>query len=71
MANDYRIHYSFTRVRNTQANVIVEGAHQTIGKNICTFKIQGICLNIEKPQEGILSSTMFAMRSKILITMQY
>ena len=39
MANDYRIHYTFTSVRNPQANVILEGVHQALGNIICTFKI--------------------------------
>ena len=63
MANDYEIPCNFMKVRNPQANAIVKRVHQTIGNIIRTFKIQEMNLDNENYWEGILSSTMFAIRS--------
>ena len=71
MENDYGISCSPISVRNPQANAIVERVHQTIGNIIRTFKIQEIDLDDEKPWEGILSSTMFAIRSTVHTTTQH
>ena len=49
----------------------MEKVHQTIGTIICTFKIQQIDLDNEKPWEGILSSTMFAIRSIVHTNTQH
>ena len=71
MANDYGISCSPISVRNPQANAIVERVHQTIGNIIHTFKIQEMDLDNENPWEGILSSTMFVIRSTVHTTMQH
>ena len=68
MANDYRIPCNSTSVRNPQANAVVERVHQTIGNIICTFNIHQTDLDNENPWEGILSSTMFAIRSTVHTT---
>ena len=66
MANDYRIPCDSISVTNTQA--IVGRLHQTIGNIIRTFKIQEMYLDNENPWEGILSSTMFTIRSMVHTT---
>ena len=72
MANDYRIPCNSTRVRNSQANTIVERVRQTIGSIICIFKnAKHMNLDNENPWEDILSSTMFAIRSTVYTTTQY
>ena len=71
MANDYRIPCNSISVRNPQANAIVERVHQTIGNIIRTFKIQQMDLDSESPWEGILSSTMFAIRTTVHTTTQH
>ena len=58
-------------VRNPQANAIVERAYQTIGNIIRTFEMQEMDLDNEIPWEGILSSTMFAIRSMVHTTTQH
>ena len=57
--------------KNPQANAIVESVHQTIGNIIRTFKFQQMDLGNESPWEGILSSTMFAIRSTVHTNMQH
>ena len=49
----------------------MERVHQTIGNIIRTFKIQQMDLDNENPWEGILSSTMFAIRSTVHTTTQH
>ena len=71
MENDYRISCSPISMRNPQANAIVERVHQTIGNIIRTFKIQEMDLGNENPWEGILSSTMFAIRTTVYTTTQH
>ena len=71
MASDYRILFNSISVRNPQVNTIVERVHQTIGNIICTVKIQEMDLDDENPWEGILSSTMFAIQSKVHTTTQH
>ena len=71
MANDYRIPCKSISVRNPQANAIVERVHQTIGNITRTFKIQEMNLDDENPWDGILSSTMFAIRSMVHTTTQH
>ena len=68
MANDYRISFNSIRVGNTQANTIVERVYQTIGDIIRTSIIQKMDLDNENPWEGILSSTIFAIRSMVHTT---
>ena len=71
MENDYGILCSPISVRNPQAHAIVERVHQTIGNIIRTFNIQEMDLDNENPWEGILSSTMFAIRSTVHTTTQH
>ena len=70
MANDCGIPCNSISVRNPQANAIVERVHQTIDNIICAFKIHQIDLDDENPWEGILSSTMVAIRSTVHTTTQ-
>ena len=65
ITNDYRIPCKSINVRNSQPNDIVESVHQTIGNIIRTFKIHEMDLDNENRWEGILTSTMFAIRSKV------
>ena len=51
--------------RNLKANSILERVHQTIGNIIRTFKVQDMVLNNENPWDGILASTMFALRAMV------
>ena len=71
MANDYGIPCNSIRVRNPQADAIVERVYQTIGNIISTFKIQEMDLDNENPWEVILSSTMFAIQSMEHTTTQH
>ena len=67
---DYGIKVRPITTRNPQANAILERVHQTIGNIIRTFKIQQMDLDNENPWEGILSSTMFAIRYTVHTTTQ-
>ena len=49
----------------------MERVHQTIGNIIHTFIIQEMDLDDENPWEGILSSTMFPIRSLVHTTTQH
>ena len=71
MANDYGIPCNSISVRNSQSNAIVERVHQTTGNITCSFKIQEMDLDNENPWEGILSSTIFAIRTTVRTTTQH
>ena len=71
MANDYGIPCNYISVRIPQANAIVETVQQTIGIIIRTFSIQEMDLDDENPWEGVLSSTMFAIRSTVHTNIQH
>ena len=49
MENDYRIPCNSISIRNPEVNAIVGRVRQTIGNIICTFKIQEMDLDNEKP----------------------
>ena len=49
----------------------MECIHHTIGNIIHIFEIQEMDLDNENPWEGILSSTIFAIRSKVHTTTQH
>ena len=49
----------------------MERAHHTTSNNIRTCKIQQMDLDNENPWEGILSSTVFAIRSTVHTTTQH
>ena len=55
----------------SSANGIVERVHQTIDNFLHTFKIQDLGLEYENPWEGLLASTMFAIRSTVHTSMQH
>ena len=57
--------------RNPQVNSISDRVHQTIGNIIHAFKVQDMVLNDENLWDGILASTMFALRITIHTTTQY
>ena len=57
--------------RNLKANTTVKRACQSIGSIIRNFKVQSTDLEYENPWEGILSSTMFAIRSMMYTTTQF
>ena len=69
--NDYRITIKQITSRNPQVNAILERVHQTIGNILRTFNIQNVVLDDKNPWDGILASTIFALRAKIHTTMQY
>ena len=69
--NDYSITVKPITSRNPQANAILERVHQTIGNIIRTFKVQNMVLDDENPWDGILASTMFALRATVHTTAQY
>ena len=52
-------------------NAIVERVHQIIGNIIRTFIIQQMNLDNENPWEGVISSTLFAIRSMVHTTTQH
>ena len=69
--NDYGITVKPITSRNPQANAILERVHQTIGNILRTFKVQNMVLDDENPWEGILASTMFALRATVHTTTQH
>ena len=71
ISNDYGITVKPITSRNSQANAILERVHQTIGNILCSFKVQNMELDDENPWDGILASTMFALRATVHTTTQY
>ena len=69
--HDYGIKVRPITTRNPQANAILERVHQTIGNIIRTFKIQNMVLDDDNPWDGILASTMFALRATVHTTTQH
>ena len=49
------------KVRNPQANAIVEHVHQVIGNMIRKYELEDIYLDENDPWGGILSATAFAV----------
>ena len=45
--------------------------HQIIDNNLRTFKVQNMVLDFKNPWDGILASTMFALRATVHTTTQY
>ena len=56
---------------NPQASVILVNTHKTIGNILRTFKVQNMVLNDKNPWDGILASTMSALRATVHTTTQY
>ena len=71
ITNDYGITVKPITSRNPQANAILERVHQTIGNILRTFKVQNMVLDDKNPWDGILASTMFALRATVHTTTQY
>ena len=71
ITDDYGIRVKSITSRNPQANSILERVHQTIGNILHTFKIQDMVLDDDNPWDGILASTMFALRATVHTTTQY
>ena len=69
--HDYGIKVRPITTRNPQANAILERIHQTIGNIIHTFHIENMVLDDDNPWDGILASTMFALRATVHTTTQH
>ena len=69
--NDYNIKLKKITTRNPQANAVLERAHQTIGNIIRTYDLSASALSEIEAWNGILASTLFAMRAIVHTTMQY
>ena len=69
--DDYGITIKPITVQNPQANVILELVHQTISNIIRTMKAQDMFLDDENPWNGILASTMFALRTTVHTTTRF
>ena len=50
---------------------MLERVHQTIENILHTFKVQNMLLDDKYPWNGILASTMFALRANMDTTTQY
>jgi hypothetical protein len=69
--NDYGIKRKVISIRNLQANVIVECAHQTLGNLITSFQLQDKpYYDPDDPWGGILMAIAFALRSTYHMTLQ-
>ena len=68
---DYGITKRPITARNPQANAILERVHQTIGNIIRTMKVHEMTLDDENPWDGILASTMFALRATVHTTTKF
>jgi len=69
--NDYGIKKRRITVRNPQANSIVERVHQTISNILPTFKIHDTTVDEEDPWSGLLTPTVFTIRSTVHTTTQH
>ena len=69
LRNNYNITCRLMTTRNSQANAILEQAHQTIGNTIRSFQLEKAKLNMDDPWEGILSAVIFTMRSTVHTTL--
>ena len=67
---DYSITVKPITSRNLQANSKLLRFHQKIGYIIRIFKVQDMVLDDENPWDGILASTMFALRATVHTTKQ-
>ena len=57
--------------RNPQAKAILERVHQVISNILRTFKVQNMVLDNKNPWDGVLASTMFALRDTVKTNTQY
>lgn len=63
--DDYGIKLKPITAQNPQANTIVERVHQTVGNILRTFCLQKVEVDKDDPWSGILSATIFAIRSTV------
>ena len=63
--NDHGLKQKPMTTRNPQANSILERIHQKTGNMMRAFRAQEIELDEEDPWSGILSATMFTVRSTV------
>ena len=61
LKEDYGITRKPITTRNSQANSMLERAHQTISNILRTFQVNNSQLELEDPWKGILSAAIFAM----------
>ena len=69
--NDYSIMMKPISSKNLHAIPMLERVHQTIGNILCTFRIQNMVLDDKNLWDGLLASTMFALRATVHTTTQY
>ncbi len=69
--NDYGIEKCPIKVRNPQANSIIERVHQTISNIIQRFELHDTDMDNEDPWSGILAVMMFAIRSTVHTTTEH
>ena len=69
--NDFSITVKPITSRNPKANAILERVHQTISNILRAFNVQNMVLDDENSWDGILASTMFALRATVHTTTQY
>src|SRR5687767_7031163 len=63
LVNDYGIKKKPITVRNPQANAVVERIHQVIANMVRMFELETTYLDVDNPWKGVLSATVFAVRS--------
>ena len=63
ISNDHGITVKSITSRNPQANTTLERVHQTFGNILLTFKVQNMVLDDKNTCNGVLASTMFALRA--------
>ena len=68
---DYSIKVRPITSRNPQANAILGRVHQTIGNILHSLKVQNMVLDDKNPWDGILASTILALRAKVHTTTLY
>src|SRR5687767_15760416 len=66
----YGIKKKSITVRNPQANTVVERIHQVIANMVRMFKLETNYLDVDNPWKGILSATVFAVRSMYHTTLK-
>ena len=69
--DDYNITLKPITAQNPHANAILERVHQTIGNIIRTMKVQEMVLDDDNPWDGILASTLFALRVTVHTTTSF
>mmetsp|Transcript_36964 Transcript_36964/g.54259 ORF Transcript_36964/g.54259 Transcript_36964/m.54259 type:complete len:128 (-) Transcript_36964:28-411(-) len=70
LEDDYVVTINSTTTRNSQANAIVERAHQMIGNMVCTFFEDNPDLDEKDPFAGLLSAVAFETIATVHTTLQ-